>query len=83
MTLQSVLQCHQALFQERLGTLQGHKVRIIADPEANPRFCKARSVQYALSDKVDDELSRLVEGRHFSISAILRMGCTNCSGVEG
>ena len=61
MTLQLVLQRHQALFQEGLGTLQGHKVRIIADPEATPRFCKARSVRYALRDKVDDELSRLVE----------------------
>ena len=61
MTLQSVLQRHQALFKEGLGTLQGHKVRIIADPEATPRFCKAHSVPYPPRDKVDAELSRLVE----------------------
>ena len=52
---------HQARL-EGLGTLQGHKVRIIADSEATPRFCKACSVPYALRDKANAELSRLVEG---------------------
>ena len=60
-SLQSVLQRHRALFQEGLGTLQGHKVKIVTDPEATPRFCKARTVPYALRDKVDAELSRLVK----------------------
>ena len=44
-----------------LGTLRGHEVKIVTDPEATPRSCKARSVPYALRDKVDAELSRLVE----------------------
>ena len=56
-----MLQRHKALFQEGLGTLHGHEVKIVTDPEATPRFCKVRSVPYALRGKVDAELSRLVE----------------------
>ena len=35
-------------------------VKMIIDPEATPRFCKARSVPYTLRDKVDTELRHLV-----------------------
>ena len=56
-----MLQHHKALFQEGLGTLRGHEVKIVTDPEATPWFCKARSVLYALRDKVDADLSHLVE----------------------
>ena len=59
--MQSVLQRHKALFQEGLKTLRGHEVKIVTDPEATPRFCKVRLVPYALRDKVDTELSCLVE----------------------
>ena len=61
LSLQSVLQHHKALFQEGLGALWGREVKIVTDPEATPRFCMVRSVPYALRDKVDAELSRLVE----------------------
>ena len=49
------------MFQEGLGTLQGHEVAIIVDPQAAPCFSKARPVPYAMRSKVEAELERLVE----------------------
>ena len=47
------------MFQDGLGTLQGFKAKIFMEG-ATPRFCKARTVPYALKDLVDKELDRLV-----------------------
>ena len=49
------------MFQDGLGTLKGYKAKIYVDPDAPPRFHSARSVPYALRDKVDKELQRLQE----------------------
>ena len=59
--LRSVVEKHKALFQPGLGTLKGHKVKIAVDPEATPRFHKARPIPYAFKQKVEEELERLVE----------------------
>ncbi len=59
-TLQEVLGRHQDVFQEGLGTMKGYEAKIYVDPEARPRFCKARSVPYAMRAKVEEELERLV-----------------------
>ena len=60
-SLQSLLQTHEAVFQEGLGTLQDHEVAIVVDPQAAPRFCKSRPVPYAIRPKVEEELERLVK----------------------
>ena len=49
------------MLQEGLGTLQGHEVAIVVDPQAAPCFSKARPVAYAVRPKVEAELERLVE----------------------
>ena len=43
-----------------LGTLQGYEAKIHVDPGAQPKYCKARSVPYAMRGKVEEELERLV-----------------------
>ena len=58
--LQSVMDKHKPLFQGGLGTLRDHKVKILIDPKATPRFCKARPIPYAFKAKVEEELERLV-----------------------
>ena len=59
--VEALLSRHRKLFEEGLGTLQGHKAKLYVDPQAIPKFCKARSVPYAMRGKVEEELHRLVQ----------------------
>ena len=58
--LQVILERHSEVFEGGLGTMKGFKAKIFVDPDATPRFSKARSVPYAFRDKVEAELDRLV-----------------------
>ena len=59
-----------AVFQGGLGTLQGYKAKILVEPGAVPRFNPARSVPYALRDKVG---TREFWSRWRRLSARLRL----------
>ena len=48
-------------FKGGLGKLRGHKVKILVDPNAKSRFCKALTIPYAFKAKVEDKLERLVK----------------------
>ena len=58
--LHELLTKYQEVFQEGLGSLKGYEAKINVDPNATPRFYKARSVPYAMREKVEAELARLV-----------------------
>ena len=58
-TLQDVLGRYPDVFQEELGTVKGVTAKIHVDPTATPKFCKARSVPFALQAGVEEELERL------------------------
>ena len=51
---------HKALFQDGLGTMQGYEASLHVDPQAVPKYCKARPIPYAMRAKVEEELQRLV-----------------------
>ena len=57
--LQSILDCHSMIFREELGKVKGVSTKIFLDPSARPRFCKPRTIPYALRTKVNKELERL------------------------
>ena len=59
--LQELLDRHGEVFQAELGTLRGYEAKIHVEPGAKPRFCKARTVPYALRKKVEQELERLTK----------------------
>ena len=59
-SLCALLSKYDKLFQEGLGTFKDHEAKIEVDPNATPRFCKARTVPYAMREKVEEELDRLV-----------------------
>lgn len=58
-TLQHVLDHYPDVFREELGTMQGVTAKIHVDPNATPKFYKARSVPFALQAGVEEELERL------------------------
>ena len=47
------------VFAEGLGKLKEMQVKINVKSEAIPRFFKARSIPYALKEKVENQLDRL------------------------
>ncbi|XP_028304146.1 uncharacterized protein K02A2.6-like [Gouania willdenowi] len=47
------------VFKDELGTLRGTTVKLSVDTNAQPRFCKPRTVPYAMKAKVEAELDRL------------------------
>ena len=57
--LQETLQRYAEVFEDELGVIKGVEAQIDVDPQAQPRFCKARPVPLALKDKVEAELDRL------------------------
>ena len=59
--LNAVLGRHVNLFKDELGLIKGVKATFSVDKTAIPRFFRARSVPFALRDKVEAELDRLVK----------------------
>lgn len=57
--LETLLLKNREVFKGELGALKGARAKIYVDPDAKPRYFKARSLPYALKDKVENELSRL------------------------
>ena len=58
--INAMLAKHSKLFEGGLGTLKGYKAKLHIDQQAVPKFCKARPVPYAMREKVEEELHRLV-----------------------
>lgn len=57
--MNALLSQHQEVFKGELGRLVGATAKIYVDPEAKPRYFKARPLPYALKEKVETELTRL------------------------
>ena len=58
-TLQSLLEQHSDVFKDELGLVEAAPAKIHVDTSVQPRFCKPRTVPYALKGKVKQELERL------------------------
>lgn len=60
-TLQRVLNKHEDVFKDELGTLKGTKATIHVKQDATPHFFRPRSVPFAIRAKVDKEIDRLLK----------------------
>ena len=52
---------YKEVLKSKMSTLKGFEVELKIDPDCKPKFCKARSVLYALNKRIEKELERLVE----------------------
>ena len=59
LSLDKIISKHAPVFKEELGLVKGVTAKLHVDPTATPRFCKARSVPYALRSRIEQELTRL------------------------
>ena len=59
--LQETLKSYAEVFENELGEIKGMEARIDVNPQAWPRFCKARPVPFAIKHKVEAELDRLLK----------------------
>ena len=59
--LKQVLEKYKSVLEPGLGKVTGYKAKIIIDPTATPKYCKARTLPYFYREKVEKELDRLVE----------------------
>ena len=59
--LDIILDQNKNIFQPGLGKMKNTKIKIELKPDVKPKYCKARPVPYALCNKIDNELDRLVK----------------------
>ena len=59
--LGQVLDQYSEVFDNSLGTMKGAKAHIYLKDDVEPKFCKPRPVPYALKDRIEQELDRLVQ----------------------
>ena len=59
--LQTILNQYSEVFKPGVGMLKEYKAHIFIDPSVPPRFCKARSLPYAMKPLVEAQLDKLVQ----------------------
>ena len=59
--INKILAEYTQVFGPDLGKYKGPEVHLHVNPQAQPRFCKARPVPFAIKDKVESEIDRLVK----------------------
>ena len=57
--LSSLLDQHQALFQDELGTIEKEKATLLVRPDCMPKIFKPSPVPYAICDAVGSQLDKL------------------------
>lgn len=65
-SLNQVLDKHENVFKDELGTLKGAKATIHVQKDAPPGFFRPRSVPFAMRAKVDEEIDRLLKAHIIS-----------------
>ena len=59
--LEKILNEHSDVFKPDIGKMKDFKAKLYVEEGAQPKFCKARPVPYALQSKIETELDRLLD----------------------
>ena len=59
--IDNILTRHANLFKPGLGKVGGVTAKFYLKPDAQPRFCRARSIPYSLREKIEQEIDWLVD----------------------
>ena len=59
--LDELLDKHREVFQDELGVFKNVKAKLHIKPDVKPKYCKPRSVPYALREPIERGIERLVE----------------------
>ena len=83
LTLQSVLDNHKGIFEDKLGTVNVSDVHLHVKKDAIPHFYRPRSVPYSMREKIETELQRFKvyikkDGREYLLTILLTS--TSCGG---
>ena len=57
--LAGLLETYGEFFKEEVGTIRSHQAKLELKPEAQPKFCKFRTVPYHVRTPIEDKLDRL------------------------
>ena len=57
--IERILSRYSVLFKDDLGCVEGIRAKIIVDPNEPPKFHRARTVPFAIREKIEKELDRL------------------------
>ena len=57
--LQQLLTKYEDLFKPGIESLKGYSARLAVDPNAPPRFHKARGIPYALEESMEKAFERM------------------------
>ena len=57
--LEHLVKNYSEIFSDNLGLMKGFKVKINVEPNASPKFVKARTVPFAMKDVVEAEIDKM------------------------
>ena len=58
-SLSEILEEHKVVFKEELGTMKDFTAKLAVKSNAKPKFCRPRSIPFALKDLVEQEIKNL------------------------
>ena len=67
-SVSDILEQYQVVFRDELGTMKDFTAKLEIKSNAKPKFCRPRSIPFAIKELVEQELKNLQSKRKFGTS---------------